>query len=348
MRVADFAFDLPAELIAQYPPAARGASRLLVLDRQRGSVAHAAVPDLGGLLRAGDLMVFNDTRVFPARLVGEREPGGGGVEVLLLSRVDDEHWEALVHPGQRMRPGRRVRFERGGRAIHGEVLEERFFGRRLVRLWTRDAGTVTDAIEAVGHVPLPPYIKRPDVDLDRERYQTIFAREPGSIAAPTAGLHFTEAILQSLDAAGVERTMLTLHVGYGTFKPVRVEDADDHSVDPERYAISEGAASRINAALDAGRRIVAAGTTTTRALESAVALGDGRVRPGPAETALFIRPGHRFRAVGALFTNFHLPGSSLLMLVAAFGGREQVLAAYGEAVREGYRFYSYGDAMLIV
>ena len=348
MKVSDFSFELPAELVAQFPPAERGASRLLVLDRQRGSLTHAAVRDVAAFLGAGDLMVFNDTRVFPARLIGEREPGGGAVEVMLVSRLDDDRWEALVHPGQRMRPGRRVRFERGGRTLHGEVLEERFFGRRLVRFWTHDAGTVMDAIEAIGHIPLPPYIKRPDLDLDRERYQTVFARDSGSIAAPTAGLHFTDAILRSLDGAGVERAAITLHVGYGTFKPVRVSDVEEHTVDSERYLITDAAASRINAALDAGRRVIVVGTTTMRALESAALRGGGRVSAGAFETDLFIHPGHRFLVAGGLVTNFHLPASSLLMLVAAFAGRDAVLAAYRDAVREGYRFYSYGDAMLVV
>jgi len=347
MKVSDFSFDLPADLVAQFPPEQRGSSRLLVLNRRTGAIAHSAVRDLARILNPGDLMVFNDTRVFPARLIGEREPGGGAVEVMLVSRVDDDRWEALVHPGQRMRPGRLVRFERGGRTLHGEVLEERYFGRRLVRFWTRDAGTVMDAIEAIGHIPLPPYIKRPDLDLDRERYQTVFAREAGSIAAPTAGLHFTDAILRELDEAGVERTTITLHVGYGTFKPVRATDVEGHTVDPERYAIGEEAASRVNAALDAGRRIIVVGTTTTRALESAAERGGGRVVAGAAETSLFIRPGHHFRAAGGLVTNFHLPASSLLMLVAAFAGRETVLRAYREAVAQRYRFYSYGDAMFV-
>ena len=348
MKVADFSFDLPTDLIAQFPPAERGASRLLVLDRRSGGLTHAAVRDLARFLRRGDLIVFNDTRVFPARLIGEREPGGGAVEVLLVSRVDDDRWEALVHPGQRMRPGRRMRFDRGGRTLHGEVLEERYFGRRLVRFWTRDAGTVMDAIEAIGHIPLPPYIKRPDLDLDRDRYQTVFAQEPGSIAAPTAGLHFTDAILRSLDDAGVERTTITLHVGYGTFKPVRAAEVEAHTVDPERYSIGDDAAARVNAALDAGRRVIVVGTTTTRALESAADRGGGRVVAGEAETSLFIRPGHRFLVAGGLVTNFHLPASSLLILVSAFAGRETLLAAYREAVRERYRFYSYGDAMLVL
>ena len=347
MRVADFSFDLPAELIAQFPPDERGSSRLLVLDRVTGGAVHASVRDIGQFLKAGDLLLLNDTKVFPARLLGEREPGGGAVEVMLVSRLDDERWEALVHPGQRMKPGRRVRCERGGRVLHGEVLEQRFFGRRVMRFWTDEPGPVIELIEAIGHIPLPPYIKRPDLDIDRDRYQTVFARESGSIAAPTAGLHFTDAILESLDQAGIERTAITLHVGYGTFKPVREIDVEAHTVDAERYAISTDAAARINRALDEGRRIVAVGTTTTRAIETAVARGGGHVEAGCADTSLFIFPGHRFRAVGALVTNFHLPASSLLMLVSAFGGRDAVLDAYREAVRERYRFYSYGDAMLI-
>ena len=348
MRVADFAFDLPPELIAQDPPVERGTSRLLVLDRASGAVTHARVCDLLRWLRAGDVLVLNDTKVFPARLLGTREPGGGAVQCLLVSQVDEARWEALVHPGQRLKPGRRVRFERGGHVLHGEVLEQRFFGRRLVRLWSDEPRPVTDVIDAIGHVPLPPYIKRPDLDSDRERYQTVFARERGSVAAPTAGLHFTEAMLREIAAAGVEPVRITLHVGYGTFKPVRVADVEAHTVDPERWTIDVDAAGRLNAALDARRRIVAVGTTTTRALETAAALGDGHIAPGQGESSLFIYPGHRFRAIGGLMTNFHLPESSLLMLVSAFGGRERVLAAYAEGVRERYRFYSYGDAMLLV
>ena len=348
MRVADFSFDLPPELIAQEPPAERGTSRLLVLDRAGGTVTHARVRELPRWLRPGDVLVLNDTKVFPARLLGTREPGGGAVECLLVSQVDESHWEALVHPGQRLKPGRRLIFERGGHVLHGEVLEQRFFGRRLIRLWSDERRPLVDVIDAVGHIPLPPYIKRPDQDSDRERYQTVFARERGSVAAPTAGLHFTDAMLGEIAASGVELVRLTLHVGYGTFKPVRVSDVEAHTVDAERWALDEGAAARLNAALADGRRIVAVGTTTTRALETAALQGDGRFAAGQGESTLFIYPGHRFRAIGGLMTNFHLPESSLLMLVSAFGGRERVLAAYAEAVRERYRFYSYGDAMLIV
>lgn len=347
MNVTDFAFELPGDLIAQFPPEVRGTSRLLSMDRASGTVAHGAVNDLPRLLRPSDLLVFNDTRVFPARLIGTREPGGGAVECLLVARVDDEHWEALVHPGQRMKPGRRVRFERGGHVLLGEVLEQRFFGRRRLRLWTDGPLPVMAVIEAIGHIPLPPYIKRPDLDLDRERYQTVFARETGSIAAPTAGLHFTAELLAALDRAGVTRAAVTLHVGYGTFKPVRAERVEDHTVDEEHYTIPPDTAAAIGAARQAGRRVVAVGTTTTRALESAAA-GDGRVTAGPGVSRLFIHPGYAFQVIDGLFTNFHLPGSSLLMLVAAFGGHDRIMAAYADAVRERYRFYSYGDAMLIV
>jgi len=348
VKVAEFSFDLPPELIAQHPPAVRGMSRLLVLERSTGRCTHAGIGDLPQWLRTGDLLVLNNTRVFPARLLGVREPGGGAVEVLLVSPLGDDRWEALVHPGQRLKPGRRLTFERDGRVLRAEVLAQRFFGRREVRLWSDAGEPVAELIDMVGHIPLPPYIKRADSDQDRERYQTVYARESGSVAAPTAGLHFTDELLARLDASGVERAEITLHVGYGTFKPVRVTEVENHVVDTERYSIAPDAAARINAALEAGRRIVVVGTTTTRALESAVAQGNGRVQSGPAETGLFIYPGYAFAAVGALVTNFHLPASSLLMLVAAFGGRTAVLAAYAEAVRERYRFYSYGDAMLIV
>ena len=252
-----------------------------------------------------------------------------------------------MHPGQKLKPGARVLFEGAGHRLHGEVLERLFYGRRRIRL-TAESGSVADTIDAIGHVPLPPYIHRADTPDDRERYQTVFAAARGSIAAPTAGLHFDAALLEAIDAAGVERVTITLHVGYGTFKPVRVEDVEAHAVDPEPYEISAPAASSINAALASGRRVVAVGTTTTRALEHAAARGDGRVRPGRADADLFIYPGFDFRVLGGLLTNFHLPKSSLLMLVAALAGTERVLAAYREAVAQRYRFYSYGDASLFL
>jgi len=345
MDVADFDFDLPSALIAQTPAEPRGASRLLVLDRRTGVIRHHHVSDLPGLLQPGDLLAVNDTKVFPARLLGHRVPSGGQVECLLIRRDAGDRWEALMHPGQKLGPGARVRFG-GPPAVHGEVLERRFFGRRLIRLWTDEGGDVDAAIDAIGHVPLPPYIKRPDQDEDRRRYQTVFAARRGSVAAPTAGLHFSAALLERLAARGVERASITLHVGYGTFKPVRVARVEDHHVDPERFDVSPATAAAVNRALDEGRRVIAVGTTTTRTLEAVAGAHGGRLAAGAGETDLFIYPGFEFRIVGGLLTNFHLPRSSLLMLVCAFAGRERVLAAYRDAVAAGYRFYSYGDAML--
>jgi S-adenosylmethionine:tRNA ribosyltransferase-isomerase len=361
MRVSDFDFELPPELIAQ-EAAPRGASRLLVLDRASGARRHLHVRDLQDLLAPGDLLVVNDTRVFPARLRGRRVPSGGAVECMLVQRLSsaaDQRregyalWEALMHPGQKLKPGARVAFDggappgRGSGRLQGEVIERRFFGRRVIRLWSEDTEDLDALIDAVGHVPLPPYIHRDDRPDDRERYQTIYARERGSVAAPTAGLHFTDDIMQALDDRGVRRVAITLHVGYGTFQPVRVEEVEQHSVEPERYEISEAAAAALNGAMDRRRRIVAVGTTTTRALETA-AQARQRIEPGAGLADIFIYPGFTFRVAGALLTNFHLPKSSLLMLVSAFAGREAVLQAYREAVAERYRFYSYGDAMLVI
>ncbi len=357
LRTSDFDFDLPDELIAQHPPAERGQSRLLVLPRHVGPIEHTSFTRLGDHLRSGDLLVVNDTRVFPARLIGHRVPSGGAVECLLLRRLpcesdpgsqipNPESWECLMHPGQKLKPGAGVVFEQGGVQLHGEVLARHFHGRRTIRLSCADR-SVSQAIEQIGHIPLPPYIARPDDQSDRERYQTVYARTPGSVAAPTAGLHFTDSVLEDLEARGIERTSITLHVGYGTFKPVRVEQIDEHEVDPESYTISASTADSLTNALRDHRRVIAVGTTTTRALES-LTLDDRRVHPSDASTSLFIHPGHRFRVVQGLITNFHLPKSSLLMLVAAFTGRERILAAYHEAVEQRYRFYSYGDAMLIV
>lgn len=364
MKVSDFDFHLPSELIAQ-TAAPRGASRLLVLERASGSVRHLQVRDLPALLVPGDLLVLNDTRVFPARLLGHRVPSGGAVECLLLERVQPpasnlqppatnaqpphaQLWSALMHPGQKLKPGARIRFEGEGGVLFAEVLERQFFGRRLIRLWTEDGRDIDVVVDAIGHIPLPPYIHRSDEPDDRERYQTIFATVRGSVAAPTAGLHFDRTLLEALDRAGVRRAAITLHVGYGTFKPVRVEHVEDHNVDPESYAISNASAAAINAALEEGRRIVAVGTTTTRALEDAASRAGGRVPAGDGMASLFIHPGYDFRVISALLTNFHLPQSSLLMLVSAFAGRERTLDAYREAVAQRYRFYSYGDAMLVL
>lgn len=341
MHIADFDFDLPAELIAQDPPAERGASRLMHLDRASGVVSHHRFYDLPSLLRAGDLVVVNDTRVFPARLLGTRLPGGGAAECFLVRRLDDDVWECLVHPGQRLREGSRMVFEGAGHTLYGEILDRRYHGRRAVRFTVTSGVPLDVVVDAIGHVPLPPYIKRDDRADDRQRYQTVYARQRGSIAAPTAGLHFTPSLLEALDRHGVERTSITLHVGYGTFQPVRVEHVEDHRVETERYEIGSAAANTIGRAHQERRRVIAVGTTTVRTLESFIA-------PGTGETDLFIKPGHEFRVVNGLITNFHLPRSSLLMLVAAFAGRERLLAAYRTAVAERYRFYSYGDAMLII
>jgi S-adenosylmethionine:tRNA ribosyltransferase-isomerase len=328
--------------------------------------------ELGRYLAAGDLLVVNNTRVFPARLLGRRLPSGGAVECLLLnreqtanpertdpgSRIPDpgpripdpgpQTWHALVHPGQKLKPGARVVFERDGIRIDGEIAAMNFQGRRTVRLSTDHAGGLDGAIDRVGHIPLPPYIKRDDVDADRERYQTIYARERGSVAAPTAGLHFTPKQFDDLAARGIERAEVTLHVGYGTFKPVKAEHVEAHTVDAERYTVSPDAAAALTRAKCEERRMIAVGTTTVRTLESLTVAADGEVLPGSGETTLFIHPGHKFHLVDAMITNFHLPRSSLLMLVSAFAGRERILQTYAEAVARGYRFYSYGDAMLIV
>lgn len=354
LRVSDFDFDLPHDLVAQAPPPTRGTSRLMRLGRTSGETAHGVFTDLPSLLAPGDLLVLNDTRVFPARLLGRRLPGGGAVECLLASRVDDgsgdpasETWVALVSPGPRVKTGTRMVFEGKGRPLHGEVLERGAHG-RLVRLATDDGTPVREAVHRLGHIPLPPYITRADVPEDRERYQTVYGQREGSIAAPTAGLHFTPELLDAIDRAGVERTSITLHVGYGTFQPVRVDLVADHRMAREEYEVGPGAAAALTRALAAGRRIVAVGTTTTRTLES-LTLGDGReVRPGRGATEIFIAPGHDFRVVGGLVTNFHVPRSSLLMLVSAFAGIEPVRRAYQEAIASRYRFYSYGDAMVIL
>jgi S-adenosylmethionine:tRNA ribosyltransferase-isomerase len=350
VNLSDFDFDLPASLIAQ-EPRPRGRSRLLVLRRATASWDESTIDRLPDLLEPSDLLVVNDTRVFPARLLGHRDPSGGAVECLLLERLDDTHWHALVHPGQKLKPGARMVLEDPERApglrLRAEIVERRFFGRRLVRFEAESAASLDDIVDQIGHVPLPPYIQRADTAADRDRYQAIYARVRGSIAAPTAGLHFDEPILASLGARGIRRTAITLHVGYGTFKPVRSDQIEEHRVDAEPYVIAPAAALEIDRARERAGRVVAVGTTTTRALESAAADGR-RVTPGAGATELFIYPGHRFQVVDALLTNFHLPRSSLLMLVAAFAGRELVLDAYRDAVARGFHFYSYGDAMLIL
>ena len=357
MRVADFDFELPERLIAQ-EPRPRGDSRLLVVDRAAGTWRETPFRDLPNLFDPRDLLVVNDTRVFPARLLGRRDPSGGAVECFLLRREPAEPvepvepgelWEALVHPGQKLKPGTRLLVEDAERApgvvIRGEILERLFHGRRRVRLYVEGADSVDAAVDALGHMPLPPYIHRPDTASDRERYQTVYAPAPGSLAAPTAGLHFDAVALAALDARGVRRAPLTLHVGYGTFKPVRVDEVEAHTVDPESYEVPESTAQAIADSRRAGRRVAAVGTTTTRALEHAARRG---FVPGRAEADLFIYPGFEFGVVDALVTNFHLPKSSLFMLVCALAGRELVLEAYRDAIGREFRFYSYGDAMVIL
>jgi S-adenosylmethionine:tRNA ribosyltransferase-isomerase len=334
---SDFDYDLPAASIAQ-EPAPRGESRLLVLDRS-GPERHARVRDLPRLLRPGDLLILNDTRVIPARLYG-RSAGGGRMEILLVEPVGEREWDALVKPGRRARPG--ARFEIG-EGLDAEVVDKRDDGRHRLRF----SEPIEPHLDRLGHIPLPPYIHRPDTPEDRERYQTVYARNPGAVAAPTAGLHFTSELLREIEAAGIETARVTLHVGIGTFKPVSAGRIEEHRMERERYEIGEETAEAVRRARQAGRRIVAVGTTVVRTLEGAALAGGGEARAGSGATDLFITPGFQFQVVDALLTNFHLPRSTLLMLVSAFAGRERVLAAYEEAIREGYRFYSYGDAMLL-
>ena len=350
MLVSDFDYHLPEHLIAQEPARERDRSRLLVVDRARATFADSVFEQLPDYLVSGDVLVINNTRVFPARLIGRRlrntegEAGlGRRVEVFLVSQIEPLVWEALVRPGKAMLPGARIEFAPG--ELTAEVIEWREQGRRIIRFET--SGNFDEIVDRIGRTPLPPYIKREEEDrLDRSRYQTVYARERGAIAAPTAGLHFTPELLNRLRARGVEIVEITLHVGYGTFQPVRVERIEDHRVEPEIYSISEEAARSITRALREKRRVIAVGTTTTRALESACK--QGTLAPGTATTDLFIYPGFEFQVLDGLITNFHLPQSSLLMLVAALAGRELILDAYRYAVEHEYHFYSYGDAMLIL
>lgn len=341
MRIEEFDFELPEELIAQAALEDRAGSRMLVVDRGGGAFEDRRFREIGEFLRAGDVLVVNNTRVFPARLFG-RTATGASVEVFLVRDVGDGVWETLARPGRRLAVGKFVIFDG---AATGEVVEKLADGRVLVRF----DGDVLETAERIGRTPLPPYIKRDsgEVDADRERYQTVYARERGSIAAPTAGLHFTPEVLDTIRDIGVTVAQVTLHVGYGTFEPVRVEELSKHAVSPEVYEIDAATAELLNATKADGRRIVAVGTTTTRALESN-ATQFGRFSQGVREADLTILPGHGFRAVDALLTNFHLPQSSLLVLVSTFGGHELIMRAYRHAVAARYRFYSYGDCMLIV
>ena len=338
---SDYDFELPFELIAQTPVEPRDASRLMVVHRESGEIEHRVFSDLGELIPPGDLIVVNRSRVMRARLLGRRS-SGAPAEVLLLKPLGERRWEAMVSPGGKLRPGRRVTISDD---LAVEVLEITDRRTRVVRL--ESSLPDEQAIERYGHVPLPPYIARADAPSDVARYQTIYARESGSVAAPTAGLHFTPQLMARLEARGVARADVLLHVGAGTFKPVEVDDPAQHTMHEEWYTISDDTASRINGVRAAGGHVWAVGTTTVRTLESS-ADARGVLRAGEGETRIFIRPPYRFRVADRLVTNFHLPRSTLIMLVAAFAGYELVMRAYREAVRTRYRFYSYGDAMVIV
>lgn len=342
MHLSGFDYELPPELIAQQPPAERGQSRLLVIPRDGGALEHRVFRELPEYLREGDCLVLNDTRVIPARLLGRRRTGGQ-VELLLLRPLGEDRWEALGKPARRLHVGERVEF---GEALTAEVVGEGAEGLRTVRLEYQ--GDLLPILEEVGRMPLPPYIRREEAQTeDRTRYQTVYAAQPGAVAAPTAGLHFTPEVLAAIEARGVTVARLTLHVGLGTFRPIAVERLADHVMHAEWYAVSEEAAAAINAARARGGRVIAAGTTVVRTLET-VAEEDGRVCAGEGMTSIFISPGYRFRVTDGMLTNFHLPRSSLLVMVSAFAGRERILEAYAEAITGGYRFYSYGDATLMV
>jgi len=346
--ISDFDFALPEELIAQHPPEHRDAARMLVLDRARARWCDERFAGLSSHVGAGDVLVVNNTRVFPARLVGRRAPSGGAVELFLIEEREPLVWEALARPARRLQAGALVVF--GDGRLMAEVLAAHDDGRRTVRF--KCEGDFHALLEETGRTPLPPYIKRDATedkgrhDDDRERYQTVYATNRGAIAAPTAGLHFTPQVLEAVRARGAQIAEVTLHVGYGTFAPVRVEEIGEHRVAPERYEIGAEAAAALNESRVLGKRIIAVGTTSVRALEAALD-GDGHVRAGAGTASLTITPGYEFKIVDALITNFHLPRSSLLVLVAAFAGRELTLAAYAHAVARRYRFYSYGDCMLI-
>jgi S-adenosylmethionine:tRNA ribosyltransferase-isomerase len=356
MRTADFDYHLPSRLIAQYPLASRDQSRLLVLDRAtRGLVHSTGFRSLREFLRSGDLLVVNDSRVLPARLRGRKIESGGEVEVLLLEEISERDWWTLLRPGKRVRPGTRLRLgmnSGSSEGIEAVVVEKNTEGH--CRLHFCGEKNIYNILEQSGEIPLPPYISRPLENSDKERYQTVYARAAGSVAAPTAGLHFTPELMLELKARGVELHEVSLHVGLGTFAPVKAAAVEEHVMHEERFVLSPATASAINAARAAGRRVVAVGTTTVRVLESVAAQNGGSLAACKGRTRIFIYPPYRFRVVDGLLTNFHLPQSTLLMLVSAFAspgetwGREWMLEAYQAAVRENYRFFSYGDAMLIL
>lgn len=341
MKTSDFYYDLPKELIAQTPIEKRDHSRLMVVGRQSGELSHEHFYDITKHLRKGDCLVINDTRVLPARLYGIKEGGGAHVEVLLLKNISGGDWECIVYPGRRLKEGAKITF--GDGLLEGEIVSVQDTGNRVIRF--KYEGIFLELLEHIGTMPLPPYItERLE---DGERYQTVYSRENGSAAAPTAGLHFTKELLSEIEAMGVDIVHITLHVGLGTFRPVKEEEITDHVMHTEHYTVTPDAAARINAAKDRGGRVIAVGTTSCRTLET---VGDesGHVKSGSGDTSIFIYPGYRFKVLDGLITNFHLPESTLIMLVSAFSSRENILNAYKVAVEEKYRFFSFGDAMLLI
>ncbi len=340
MDVKDFYYDLPQELIAQDPLKQRDESRLLVLNKTTGEWQHRTFRNILDYINPGDCLVLNNTKVLPARLIGTREGHEGKIEVLLLKRKSKDEWEALVRPGKKLRPGTRVTF--GDGKLKGEIIDILEEGNRLVRF--EYEGVFEEVLDELGQMPLPPYITHQLED--KNRYQTVYAKHDGSAAAPTAGLHFTEELLREVEKRGIKIAYVTLHVGLGTFRPVKVENVLDHHMHSEFYIIDEEAANTINTAKAQGNKVICVGTTSCRTIES-VADGDGHIEPKSGWTDIFIYPGYKFKVLDSLITNFHLPESTLLMLVSALAGREHILAAYEEAVREKYRFFSFGDAMMI-
>ncbi|MDD2212340.1 MAG: tRNA preQ1(34) S-adenosylmethionine ribosyltransferase-isomerase QueA [Clostridia bacterium] len=340
MHISEFDYFLPEELIAQEPLPRRDESRLLVLHQATGQIEHRQFTEILSYLQKGDVLVSNRTRVIPARLYGKKEDTGAVIEVLLLKQLDQKRWEVLVRPGKKVKPGTRIVFGKG--EIEAVAIESTLSGGRIMEFFYQ--GIFQEVLDSFGQMPLPPYIKKSLAD--PERYQTVYAKEPGSAAAPTAGLHFTPSLIKALQEQGVEWVEILLHVGLGTFRPVKEENIEQHKMHQEYFEITEQAAEKINAALREKRRIIGVGTTSTRALESAFV--DGVVQWGKGWTEIFIYPGYDFKVIAGLLTNFHLPKSTLLMLVSALAGREKIKQAYAEAVRERYRFFSFGDAMFIV
>jgi S-adenosylmethionine:tRNA ribosyltransferase-isomerase len=343
MKTSDFDYLLPEELIAQNPPASRGSSRLLVFDRKTDKISHNDFADIIDYLDEGDILVFNDTKVIPARLFGRKETGGK-IEVLLIRELEEDLWECMLKTSKGAKVGLNFSLGNGDDLINAELMEKRKDGSVIVKL--RSNTGVREMINKIGRMPLPPYVKRDAVKADEERYQTIYASKEGAVAAPTAGLHFTPELMKAINDKGIETAMITLHVGPGTFQPVRVDNMEDHKMHSEHFQISESVANKINAAKEKGGRVIAVGTTTVRTLESSN--DKGKVLPNEGETDIFVRPGSRFNVVDCMITNFHLPKSTLFMLVSAFAGTANMKKVYEEAVLEKYRFFSYGDAMLII